>query len=255
MPRIDQATLGAPCWIDLFTSDRDASRKFYGELFGWTAEEPNEEFGGYINLQKDGERIAGCMGNDGSSGAPDAWSVYLATADAKATEASARAHGAQIVVSAMEVGDLGHMLLMADPGGAMIGAWQSGEHTGFKEVAEPDTPNWFELRTSQYQKSINFYEEVFGWDTHVESDTEEFRYSTFGQGEDSKAGVMDISGSPPEGVPSHWIVYFGCDDTDKAAERVVELGGTVSTEVQDSPYGRVVQVADPTGAQFMLVGA
>ena len=28
---------GAPCWIDLMSSDTDKSRAFYGELLGWTA--------------------------------------------------------------------------------------------------------------------------------------------------------------------------------------------------------------------------
>lgn len=30
---------GAPTWIELFTADTDAARSFYGELFGWTAED------------------------------------------------------------------------------------------------------------------------------------------------------------------------------------------------------------------------
>ena len=41
---------GAPCWIDLMSSDTDKSVAFYGALFGWTADEPNEEFGGYTQL-------------------------------------------------------------------------------------------------------------------------------------------------------------------------------------------------------------
>src|SRR3954449_13256516 len=77
MPKRESAPVGAPCWIELFTSDPDKSRTFYGELFGWASEEPREEFGGYINFTKDGERIAGCMKNDGSTGVPDLWSVYL----------------------------------------------------------------------------------------------------------------------------------------------------------------------------------
>ena len=34
MPLRDTAPLGAPCWIDLFTSDPDTSRAFYRDLFG-----------------------------------------------------------------------------------------------------------------------------------------------------------------------------------------------------------------------------
>ena len=68
MPQRDIAPIGAPCWVDLFTSDPDRSRAFYGELFGWTSEEPNAEFGGYFNFSKDGIPVAGGMRNDGSIG-------------------------------------------------------------------------------------------------------------------------------------------------------------------------------------------
>ncbi len=61
MPTRDRAPIGAPCWVDLMTSDTESSRTFYGQLFGWTAEDPNPEFGGYFNFTKDGVRVAGCM--------------------------------------------------------------------------------------------------------------------------------------------------------------------------------------------------
>ena len=32
------------------SSDTDKSIAFYTALFGWTANEPNEEFGGYTNF-------------------------------------------------------------------------------------------------------------------------------------------------------------------------------------------------------------
>ncbi|MDQ6614274.1 MAG: VOC family protein, partial [Actinomycetota bacterium] len=38
MPTRDTAPIGAPCWVDLMTSDTERSRAFYCELFGWTAE-------------------------------------------------------------------------------------------------------------------------------------------------------------------------------------------------------------------------
>ncbi len=71
MPRRDNTIPGAPCWIDLMTSDPTKARAFYGELFGWTSEEGGPEFGNYITFSKDGGPIAGAMHNDGSSGAPD----------------------------------------------------------------------------------------------------------------------------------------------------------------------------------------
>ena len=46
MPKRDSAPVGAPCWLDVFTSDPDKTRAFYGPLFGWKADEAGEEYGG-----------------------------------------------------------------------------------------------------------------------------------------------------------------------------------------------------------------
>ncbi len=35
--------VGAPCWIDLYSSDADRAKDFYGRLFGWTAEAAEPE--------------------------------------------------------------------------------------------------------------------------------------------------------------------------------------------------------------------
>ena len=70
MPKRDVAPKGAPCWIDLFTTDPTTSRRFYGDLFGWSSEEGGPEYGGYFMFAKDGVPVAGGMRNDGSSGTP-----------------------------------------------------------------------------------------------------------------------------------------------------------------------------------------
>ena len=140
MPKRDEAPIGAPCWVDLLTSDQDGSRVFYGELFGWTVDDPGPDYGGYINFHKDGIPVAGCMTNDGSGG-PDVWGVYLATDDAEKTVAAAIANGGEVIVPAMDVMDLGKMAIVADVGHAGIGAWQPGRHRGFGLLAEPGAPS------------------------------------------------------------------------------------------------------------------
>lgn len=254
MPTRDSAPVGAPCWIELFTTDPEETGRFYGELFDWTAESAGEEYGGYINFLKDGLPIAGGMRNDGQSGTPDQWSVYLATEDAQATADGAVTHGGQVIVPAMQVMELGSMAVLVDAGQAAIGAWQPGLHKGFPVLGEPGTPAWFELLTRDYDASIQFYRDVFGWDTHVASDTPEFRYTTFGEGDGSLAGIMDAADFLPEGVPAHWSIYFGVDDTDKALAKVVDLGGSVIAAAEDTPHGRLGTAADSTGVEFKLVG-
>lgn len=254
MPTRDSAPIGAPCWIDLMTSDPDRSRAFYGELFGWTSEEAGEDFGGYVNFQSNGAGIAGCMRNDPQFEAPEGWSVYLAVDDAQGTADAAVANGGQVMVPPMDVADLGRMAVVADAGGAAIGMWQPGVHKGFSVWGEPGTAGWFELHTRDYDETVAFYTEVFGWGTHVVSDVPEFRYTTLGEGDGQLAGVMDGSAFLPEGVPAHWSVYFATEDTDASLERTVELGGSVVMAAEDTPYGRLASAADPTGAVFKLVG-
>src|SRR5438552_8907434 len=166
MPTGETAIIGAPCWVDLMTSDVDRSRAFYTELFGWTAEEPNEEFGGYFNFARRGALVAGCMPNPPDAGVPDVWSVYLASDDTAKTVDAAVANGGQVHVPPMAVGELGTMAVLGDPGGAAVGVWQPGLHRGFGVVREAGAPSWFELHTRDYEKVVAFYRNVLRIDTH-----------------------------------------------------------------------------------------
>jgi uncharacterized protein len=253
MPVIDSVPAGAPCWIDLFTSDAAASKEFYGALFGWTVEEVGEEYGGYFNFAKDGRLVAGGMPSDGQDGVPDTWSIYLATPDAQATADATVAGGGQVVVPPMPVGTLGTMAVLVDPTGAAIGAWQPGDHKGFQLLAEDGAPAWFELHTRDHAGAVAYYQQVFGWDTHVAGDTDEFRYTTLGEGDSQAAGIYDASASLPDGVAAKWSVYFGVADTDAALNRIVELGGKIVVPAEDTPYGRLATATDSTGAEFKLV--
>ena len=240
--------VGAPCWIDLYSSDTGKAIAFYGRLFGWEAEEPQEQLGGYFTFTKDGKHVAGCMANSGEQDYPDAWGVHLMTDDVQATAGLVPRHGGTVDMAPMEVGTNGSFAMIRDPGGAGLGAWQPDSVKGFELTGEAGAPAWFELHTGAYGDAVSFYREVFGWDTHVMSDTEEFRYTTLGEGDAALAGIMDDAAEP-----SGWNVYFEVADVDAALEQVTTLGGTIVEPAQDSPYGRLARVKDPTGTAFRLV--
>ena len=252
MPTRTSATLGAPTWVDLTTSDISAVRAFYPELFGWTAEEQSEEYGGYFMFHSDGQPVAGCSPRMDDS-TPEVWSVYLATDDIEKTLNATAAEGGTVVVPAMQIGETGTMGFVVDPSGAGIGVWQPGEFFGFPVYAETGKPAWWELLTTNYAAAVPFYRSVFGWETTVMGDSDEFRYTVQTVGENQAAGVMDASGFLPEGV-SYWSVYFAVDDADATSARAVELGGSVVDPAQDTPYGRLATLADPAGAQFKILG-
>jgi predicted enzyme related to lactoylglutathione lyase len=242
---------GEPCWISLFTVDVDAAVSFYGELFGWSVGEPSEEFGGYRMFLRGAEPIAGLMSND--TGQPSLWAVYLATTDIAGTVEKATARGATVNVDAMQVADLGTMAELVDPAGAAVGAWQADTFPGFATRGAVGAPGWFETLSASYVDSVAFYQDAFGWETHVVSDTPDFRYTTLGQDEGARAGIMD-GAAFLDGEPSRWHVYLAVEDTDETVARAVDIGGEVVLQPDDTPYGRIAELQDPAGVRFRVMG-
>jgi uncharacterized protein len=244
---------GTPCWIDLSTSDTAVTRDFYTGLFGWTAEEPAAEFGGYFMFSNNGVPVAGCM--PAMQDAPtNFWSTYLTVEDAQKTLETVAANGGQVAVPAMAVGETGTMGMVIDPGGAAIGVWQPNEFGGFATVGEAGQPAWFELHTRDYDTAVAFYRDAFGWTVETMADNPGFRYTVLVHGENRLAGIMDSSGWGPQ-APVSWVIYIWVDDADAAVARAVELGGSVIQAAEDTPFGRLATVADPTGATFKLMAA
>lgn len=248
-------TTGVPCWMDLLTSDTGRAREFYRRVFGWTAGEASPEFGGYFMFASGGAPVAGCMPALPGTDTADAWGTYLATPDAQATLAAATGHGATVRVPAMPVADLGTQAVLDDPGGARIGIWQPGTFAGFGPVrtGRPGTPAWFELHATDYAGSVAFYRDALGWAPVTLSDTPEFRLTGVTDGTQPVAGIMDATGYFTSVDLPRWDVYVSVEDTDKALALATELGGTVTREGADTPFGRLGSATDPMGARFLVV--
>ncbi|MEE2570480.1 VOC family protein [Pseudarthrobacter sp. J64] len=247
---------GSPCWIDLMTSDTAKSRDFYGQLFGWEFQEGDQEtYGGYIVATRNGQNVGGIMAKQEDQQAmPDMWSTYLKSDDAAATSATVQASGGQVFMEPMEVPEQGVMGFVADPSGATIGIWESKGMPGFGVAAEPGAPAWHELHTKDYDAAVKFYQDVFNWHTDVMSDSPDLRYTTLGKDDTAQAGIIDASGYLPEEIPSHWAVYFAVADADATIASAVAMGATVLDGPENSPFGRVATLNDPTGAMFKIVG-
>lgn len=246
---------GAPCWIDLMTSDVKKSREFYTALFGWSYETGDEEkYGGYTMAFKDGKSVAGLMlsGQNGE-GNPDMWSTYLRVDDIAASMAAAKNAGAMAYMEPMDVPEQGSMAMLGDPSGATIGLWQFGGHTGFQAHEENGAAAWHELHSKDYQAAVSFYRDVFGVKASVMSDTDDFRYTNLVDGDKELAGIMDVSKWLPDEVPSSWQIYFQTDDVDATIAKALTLGATIINAAEDSSYGRIAGLTDCTGAMFKLV--
>src|SRR3954452_10861133 len=109
---------GTPSWVDLSTPDPAAAKRFYGELFGWEAEEagPPEETGGYAMFKLRGRNVAG-VSPLMSDEQPAVWSTYVSKGDADDGVARATEAGVQAIVAPMDVMDAGLMAFVMHPAG------------------------------------------------------------------------------------------------------------------------------------------
>ena len=246
-----QIPVGAPCWMDLVSSDTEASIRFYTELFGWNVRKAPTDFGDYSYFEREGRDVGGVMAKQADWDMPDGWSIYLRTDDVAATAAAVREHGGTVLMEPMHVAPNGSLLIVRDAGGAVVSGWQPGTESGFGVLGEAASPVHFELHTQSFDAAAAFYRSVFGWGDHV-VDAPGFRYATYADMSQPRAGIMDDAAAGMTAEEPRWAVYLGADDADATVERAVSLGATVTMAPEDTPYGRLAVLRDPTGAEFRL---
>ncbi|WP_066949002.1 VOC family protein [Streptomyces lushanensis] len=245
---------GTPCWIDLMVPDQQAALDFYRDLFGWQGAPGSAAFGGYATCTLRGKAVAGimtAMSPDDQPPPPPSWTTYFASADATATQSAISAHGGTVLAPVMDVGDLGRMLIAADPQGAVFGVWQAAEFAGARLVNEPGSLIWNQLSTSDPEAAGTFYRAALGLDVGPMPDMPEFTGLQVGG---RTVGGLQGMENLPEGIPPHWLVHFAVDDTDSTVDALVRAGGSVMVPAFDmEKVGRMAILQDPQGAVFAVV--
>ncbi len=244
-------------WVDLSAADQDRAEEFYTGLFGLESRhEPIDGGGHYVMLTKGGKSVAG-IGTKQSDAAPAAWQSYISVDDIDSVVEKVPGLGGQVIAPAFDVMTSGRMAVIADPTGAVVSLWQAGDHAGGEVFNEHGTHTWNELPTWDVGAAKDFYGQLVGW-TYEEVDMGEA--GTYhvalvdGKGEDpTNAGIFDAAGVFPDETPSHWDVYFNVRDTDAAAAKAAEMGGSVVAGPMDAPFGRFAYLADPDGAVFYVM--
>jgi predicted enzyme related to lactoylglutathione lyase len=256
MPDVAGPKLNTPTWVDLASRDIEASRRFYGQIFGWEAEQVGgPEMGNYTFFKARGKQAAG-GGSAMDEGQHPAWTPYIATDNINQTADKVRAAGGEVVMGPMEVPMAGHMCIFRDPTGAFLALWQAGNHKGFEIMREPVSYTWAELNTRDLARAKQFYQQVFGWDAETTPTGPGMPdYTIWKLNGEMIGGAMAMQDIPmmPADVPPHWLVYFDVEDTDRTAEQIKQLGGQVMAGPMDSPGGRFAVASDPQGAVFGIV--
>ena len=235
-------------WHELTTVDPMAAKRFYPELFGWTARDQDMGPHGVYTLWMNGERgVGGMMAVDKGHGIPSQWIGYVKVPDVDLAAGKATKLGGKLMVPPSDIPEVGRFAMMHDPQGAAVAVMK---------VAGPDMPweaprvhewCWDELNTTDPKGAMAFYGEVVGWKFHTEEMGNYGSYTLLMWGDEHQGGMQKAR----DGVPA-WVFHVSVDDVDVWAKKVTTLGGKVLVPPMDTPFGRFAKVSDPTGAMFAL---
>jgi predicted enzyme related to lactoylglutathione lyase len=243
---------GAFCWTDLTTTDQGAAKAFYGELFGWEAEDLPVGEGVFYSMQrlrgKDVAAISPQPQQQRDAGAPPTWNSYVSVESADAAVARAKELGGGVHAPAFDVMEAGRMGVIQDPQGAFFMVWEPRQHFGAALVNEPGTLVWNELNTTDPEGAVPFYSGLFGWKIEPFEGSPE-PYLAIKNGDSNNGGIRPLS---QPGAPPHWVVYFGAEDIDESIATVERLGGSKLAGPIDIQIAKIAVVSDPQGAVFAL---
>lgn len=242
---------GTPTWVDLMTPDLDAARAFYHAIFGWEYDIAGPEFGSYTTARLGQHTTAGLAGNQpGAPAMPAVWSLYFAADDIEAAVAHAVKLGAKVLYPPMVVGQFGSMATCEDPNGTVFSFWQAGQHIGAQITDEPGSTTWYELYASDAKLARDFYTALLG--ATAELMPGGLEYYVLKQGDKMLGGIMQID--PAWGMlHPQWMTYFTVANADETAAVITRHGGQVMGNVDDSPFGRLAAIMDPSGAMFKII--
>lgn len=256
MTLFDRHEPGTFCWMELMTTDSAITKKFYGDLLGWTYKDDDLGDGRtYTTALLDGKIVAAMHMPDEHQkklGIPPHWGTYVAVSSVDETAAKASKLGAKLFVDPTDAGPYGRLAVIQDPTGAFLAFWQPNSHQGLQVKDVPNSFCWTELMTSDIDAAGTFYIKLFDWKTQTADFGGTF-YTTFMTGEIPAGGMIQTKKEWGD-VPNNWMPYLAVDDCDKIVEQARNSGGDVVVPAMDIPrVGRMAVITDPLGAAVGVI--
>lgn len=245
---------GTFCWADLATTEPEGAKTFYGDLFGWEADDmPVGDGSTYTMLRLGDDYIGGLYEMDSHTreqGVPPNWLSHVSVESADEIAERARKLGGE-VTEPFDVQDAGRMTIIRDPAGAVFSAWQPRGHLGAGRVNDVGCMGWNELNTREPERASDFYSALLGWEMERLEEDGKLSYVLIRNKDWMNGGIMP-AGEQHGDAPPFWLSYFTVVSCDSAAAKVRELGGSVIVEPFEPGAGRISVVSDPQGAVFAL---
>ena len=112
---------GAFCWNELGSTNAEAAKKFYTELFGWKLKESQAAGVAYSEIVVGGRESGGIYQMSAEQGnMPSNWMAYVAVDDVDASAKRVEELGGKVRMPPTDIPNVGRFCIIADPTGAPL---------------------------------------------------------------------------------------------------------------------------------------
>lgn len=223
---------------DLRTTDPEAARRFYASVLG-------------LDLDGHPDTLAVWMlhENARARGAPAHWLGSIRVDDVEAARTRLLGLGSEPLGPVLRAQDGSSYAAVKDPLGSVMAVREGAAS------ATPSLVAWHQLHTTDVDRAVAIYGELFGWATNetvpmpdLEGGHRLFAWEPGGE----TVGSMGNTARWP-GVHPHWLFYFPVADLDAAVAKARAEGGKALDPIALPNGDRVAPCDDPQGAAFGLL--
>jgi hypothetical protein len=252
---------GKIVWHDLLTNDPAASKRFYGELFGWEFESVGSFAGlsndtAYTLIRHNGNLIGGMIDTKALNNRTDIsqWIVVMSVEDVDAAAQSFADNGGTVLTPPNDLQRRGRIAVVQDPAGALLALLETKDGDPVDREPELGDFLWNELWTVDVDGASTFYSDTAGfevadWATDSNEGTTA-NYRLLKRGDQPRVGIL---ANPFEKLDPVWVSYIRVENPASITAKVEALGGKVLIEAQPrSLGGEAAFIAGPSEAGIAL---
>ena len=247
---------GKIVWHDLLTTDIEASRKFYGGMFGWTFEEVPISLGfgksgNYLLIRHKGELVGGMVDTErlGTKVNNSQWVVLMSVDDVDAAARNVVDAGGEIMTPPTDLNERGRIAVVTDNSGALFAILQTRDGDPIDSSAAFGSFMWDEVWVPDSAAAANFYSSIAPFQPVSLETGRDSVYRGLGVDGRPRMGILQ---DPIEELPPTWASYIRVEDM-SVLDKVEALGGEVLLPAANRDIGgQVALIAGPSGAGVVL---
>ncbi len=237
-------------WHDLITPDLEASKSFYGGLFGWTFSDTNFKGLRYSTIYNAGKVIGGMIEVKTAKNSTWISALPLDNSSLNARIKTVMASGAKAVLPPIKLPGRGKQVVFEGPLGEEFSLISENDFTAQLD-GSLKSGNWIgmELWADDPVAASKFYDSAFSVST-TKSTYDNKPYWTFKANNTIVAGMLQ---NPVTNQGSQWVPYIQQNDINAMLPKLKKSGANILMNPNKNiRSGKIGIFQDPQGAIFAV---